>query len=117
MYPSAKQVALLIAVLLKRAAKTRARVSEKTVKALAGRTTLRSAFTTDLRAWLEDFGVLLVQLDRGGFALVTTAALEGAPTVLAKDFVHVERRELMAGTLQENALLAELGIADEEGED
>lgn len=48
MYPSAKQVALLTAVLLKRADKTRARVSEKTIKTLAGRTILRTAFTTDL---------------------------------------------------------------------
>jgi hypothetical protein len=117
MYPSSKQVALLIAVMLKRSGKTRARVSEKTVKTLAGRTTLRDAFTTQLRAWIEDFGVMLVRLDRGGFALVTIAALEGAPTVLARDYVRVERQALISGKLQESELLMELGIAGEEGED
>lgn len=117
MYPSAKQVALLAAVMLKRSEKSRARVSEKTIKHLAGRTTLRSAFTADLRAWLEDFGVLLVQLDRGGFALVAITALEGAPTVLSKNHVLEERKGLMSGNLDENKLLEELGIADEDVED
>lgn len=117
MYPSAKHVALLVAILLKRAEKTRARVSEKTIKNLAGRSTLRTAFTTDLRAWLEDFGVLLVQLDRGGFALVAIASLEGAPTVLSKNYVLEERRALISGEFDENKLLEELGIAGEEVED
>lgn len=117
MYPSAKQVALLAAVMLKRAEKSRARVSEKTIKNLAGRTTLRAAFITDLRAWLEDFGVLLVQLDRGGFALVAITSLEGAPTVLSKNYVLEERRALIAGNLAEDKLLEELGIAGEDVED
>ncbi|GGX23289.1 hypothetical protein [Undibacterium macrobrachii] len=117
MYPSSKQVALIIAVLFKRSEKTRARVSEKTIKSLARRTTLRSAFTSDLRCWLEDFGILLVQLDRGGFALVTIAALEGAPTILAKNYVKEERKALASGTLNEDTLFEELGITSEEDED
>ncbi|MES2130430.1 MAG: hypothetical protein V4463_24425 [Pseudomonadota bacterium] len=117
MYPSAKQVALLTAVLLKRSDKTRARVSEKTIKNLAGRTTLRTAFVADLRKWLEDFGVLLVQLDRGGFALTSIASLEGAPTILSKNYVLEERRALIAGSLGEDKLLDELGITGEEAED
>lgn len=117
MYPPAKQVALVMAVMIKRAEKTRARVSERTVKTLAGRNTLRDAFVFELRQSLEDFGVLLVRLDRGGFALVAISALEGAPTVLAKELVSAERKGLQAGTLDEQALLRELGLSGDYEQD
>lgn len=117
MYPSPRQAALLVALVLKRAEKTRARVSEKTVKLICGRTMLRDAFLYDLRRWLEDFGVLLVRLERGGFALVAVSALEGAPPILAKDHIAKERKALNAGKLGEQAVLVELGLADDNEEE
>ncbi len=53
MYPSPRQAALLVALVLKRVEKTRARVSEKTVKLICGRTMLRDAFLYDLRRWAK----------------------------------------------------------------
>jgi hypothetical protein len=117
MYPSPRQAALLIALQLKRAQKTRARVSEKTVKLICGRTMLREAFLYDLRRWLEDFGVLLVHLERGGFALVAISALEGAPPILAKGHIEKELKALKAGSLGEQAVLVELGLADDSEEE
>lgn len=60
---------------------------------------------------------MLVQLERGGFALVAITSLEGAPTILSKNYVLEERRALFAGKLDENQLLEELGIAGEADED
>jgi len=117
MYPSPRQAALLIALVLKRAAKTRARVSEKTVKLICRRVMLRDAFLSELRQWLEDFGVLLVRLERGGFALLAVSALEGAPPILAKDHIAKERKALKAGELDEQAVLVELGLADDSEEE
>ena len=117
MYPPPKEVALLMAVMLKRAEKTRARVSEKTVKTMAGRSALRDAFVFELRQSLEDYGVLLVRLDRGGFALVAISALEGAPTVVAKEHVSEERRALREGTLDTRAMLEELGLSADAEDD
>lgn len=117
MYPSPKQAALLIALMLKRAEKTRARVSEKTVKLICERSMLRDAFLYDLRRWLEDFGVLLVRLERGGFTLVAVSALEGAPPIFAKDSLAKERKALKAGKLDEQAVLAELGLIGDSEEE
>jgi len=86
-YPSVETVALRLAVLLKRTEKTRARVSEKTLRILSGRTTLRDSFVVSIRNALEDFGVVSVRLDRGGFALIATSALEGAPPALVKNLM------------------------------
>lgn len=86
-YPSTETVALRLAVLLKRTEKTRARVSEKTLRILSGRTTLRDSFVVSIRNALEDFGVVAVRLDRGGFALIATSALEGAPSALVKNLM------------------------------
>jgi len=80
-------VALRLAVLLKRTSKARARVSEKTLRLLSGRSTLREAFLSTVRAHLEDLNVTFVRLDRGGFALIATSALEGAPPALVKNLM------------------------------
>lgn len=117
MYPSPKQAALLIALVLKRAGKTRARMSEKTVKLICGRSILRDAFLHDLRRWLEDFGVLLVRLERGGFALAAISALEGAPPILAKDYIAKERKAFKSGKFDEQAVLTELGLAEDTEEE
>ncbi len=86
-YPSPETVALRLAVLLKRTEKTRARVSDRTLRILSGRTTLRDAFVISIRSTLEEYGVVAVRLDRGGFALIATSALEGAPPALVKNLM------------------------------
>lgn len=107
-YPSIETVALRLAVLLKRTDKTRARVSEKTFRILSGRTTLRDSFVVSIRNALEDFGVVSVRLDRGGFALIATSALEGAPPALVKNLMPDFRK------LTDDKLWSELDLPDNE---
>ena len=116
MYPDPRLVALLLAVMMSRAGKTRARISEKTIRVIASRTILRDAFIGSVRVWLEEFGVQMVRLQRGGFALVSIDALEGAPVILARNFISKERYEMLRGDLDEKALCDELGIS-RDGED
>ncbi|WP_186116280.1 hypothetical protein [Burkholderia gladioli] len=107
-YPSIETVALRLAVLLKRTTKTRARVSEKTLRILSGRTTLRDSFVISVRNALEDFGVVSVRLDRGGFALISTSALEGAPPALVKNLMPDFKK------LSDDKLWNELDLPDGE---
>lgn len=94
MYPSDTTVALRLAVLLKRSGKTRGRVSDKTMRLLAGRPKqLRVPLIARIRDRLDDLGISLMGLDRGGFALVASAALEGAPPMTAKSIMP-DRNEL-----------------------
>ena len=116
-YPAAQQVALLLALMQKRAERTRSRLSEKTLKNLASRTVLRDAFIYELRQALEDLGILLVRLDRGGFALVTISALDSARPILVREYVATERAALRDGSLDAQSLLAELGLSDGEDEE
>lgn len=113
-YPTADTVALLLAVLLHRSGKSRARISEKTLKNLSGRTRcLRDAFIAEVQGWAEEYGVIMVRLQRGGFALMSIEALEGAPAVMAKTFLADEHAQLKQGSLDTEALLEELGFGEE----
>jgi hypothetical protein len=81
MYRDYDHVALILAALLKKSGKTRLRISDKTFRIASGRrTAIRRALVEGVEGWLADFGVLLVALERGGFALVSSSALEGAPS-------------------------------------
>ena len=117
MYPSSESVALLLALLLKRAEKTRARISDKTLRSVSGRVTIRDAFIADVRSWLEEVGVMMVRLERGGYALVAISALEGAPPILGKDHIGTERQELSKGTLKLSAIWEELGFLNDSDEE
>ncbi len=110
-YPTPDTVALRLAVLLKRTEKTRARVSEKTLRILSGRSTLRDSFVIDLRNALEDLSVVSVRLDRGGFALIATSALEGAPPALAKNLMPEFKK------YTDDELWRELDLPDSEGDE
>jgi hypothetical protein len=77
---------MLLAVLYRRAAVTRARISETTIRKLSGRSQLRSVFITDLRDELDDLGFAFLEIERG-FALVPLSALNGAPSITAKKFL------------------------------
>lgn len=79
-----EQTAVLIATLLKRSEKKRARLSEKTIRVLSKRRTLRDAFKDELRTELDDLGIHLIQLNRGGFAVIAISALEGAEMITAR---------------------------------
>jgi hypothetical protein len=84
-YVKSLRVAMLLAVMLKRSGKTRARVSEKTIRILARRQVLRESFISEVKGDLEELDVIAVRLARGGFGLVAISALEGAPSLTAKE--------------------------------
>ncbi len=92
MYHTHEETAILIALLLKRFGKTRARVSRRIVKRVAGREQLRVRFLTMLEISLEDFGWRMFELESGGFGFVAMRALEGAERVNAKDLFRLEER-------------------------
>ena len=83
-------------------------LSDKTLRILSGRTTLRDAFVINMRSVLEEYGVVAVRLDRGGFALIATSALEGAPPALVKNLMPDFKR------LTEEELWNELELPDDE---
>jgi hypothetical protein len=114
MYPSPQTTALLLAVMLKRAGKTRARISEKTLRQVARRKTLRDAFVSEVHDRLEDFGIVGVSLERGGYAVVAISALEGAPVVTAREHLVVELKAQKDGKLSESKLWSELGLEYED---
>jgi hypothetical protein len=97
MRPNAEQTAVLIATLLHRSRERRARISERTVRILSRRRPLRDVFKEKLRAELDDLGIHLVQLERGGFGLIPTRALDGAPAITAKKYVLDEVKKVKKG--------------------
>ena len=92
---TAEETALLIACLMRRSGHKRARISERTIRLLSKRTYLRSAFLEPLKEQLEDTGLLLVEIDRGGYGLIYYSTLDGAPMITAKKLLpKSERRDV-----------------------
>jgi hypothetical protein len=116
LYRTARHTALFIALILKRSQKTRIRFGESTMRKLAERKKLRGAFVLEAQLAAMDVGVILVELNRGGFGAMWAAALDGAASVTAKSLVPLAERK----KLTEEKLLAELDLpapAEEEDED
>lgn len=81
------ETAVLVALLLNRSEQKRARVSEKTIRTLAKRKRLRISFLTMLREHLEDYSLVMIELDDGSWGLMPSRGLQGAPTITAKKFL------------------------------
>ena len=113
MHRTAEQTAILLALLFKRANTKRARISEKTIRVLSKRRSLRAVFLQGLRAALDDFGLHMIELERGGFGLIPVSALDGAQAILAKNYIS---NELKALKQQEKQNKSEKLYADFQGE-
>jgi hypothetical protein len=111
MYRPYNSIALVLSVLLARSGKTRIRISDKTFRIVSGRTTIREALVSSVRGLLEDYGVLMIRLDRGGYALVASSALEGAPSFTLKTTFPEWRRT------SDSEMADELGVEDPAEED
>jgi hypothetical protein len=94
MKQTTERTAVLVAALLKRSGQRRARISESTIRVLSKRKTLRDAFKERLRSELDDLGIHLVQLERGGFGVIPIRALNGAPAITAKRYLGDELKKL-----------------------
>jgi|GEM_PF-3068540 len=96
MYRTAQQTADLVAVILKRSEQTRARISTKTIKVLARRTNLRSAFVVELAGALADrHGWVMAELASGGYGVVQAKSLEAARAVTGRRWLTDEERRLI----------------------
>lgn len=84
---TAEETALLVALLLKRSEKNRARISRQTVLRLSKRSIIRTAFLNMLKNHLDDLGIILIELERGGYGIIPSTALEGAPAITAKRYM------------------------------
>lgn len=109
------ETATLLALLLHRFGKTRCRVSKKTFEVISQRARLHRSFIELVRVGLEDLGVVLFDLERGGFALVAASALEGAPPASSK-LITADLMQLRTGKMTFEDILTELGFDDEDEE-
>ncbi len=125
MHRTTEQTAVLLALLFKRANLKRARISEKTIRVLSKRRSLRAVFLQGLRAALDDFGLHMIELDRGGFGLIPVSALDGAQAILAKNYISEDlktlrqqekqnRQEKAFADLREEVAVGEENDTDEE---
>lgn len=107
---SAEQVCIILATMLKRQNQKRARISIKTLTNLCGGR-VRAAKIRELQTMLPDFGVALVELNRGGFAILEVEALSGAKSITLGIF---DPNEIANPDYEK--MYADLGIQDDEEE-
>ena len=103
-----EHIALTFAVAMKRAGRTRARISDKTFRLLSERKQVKGGLVRNAYDWLVQYGYVLIELNRGGFGIAAVSALEGAPALKLGDALP-EWREL-----SKEELLAELEGADDD---
>jgi hypothetical protein len=118
-YMSASDTALLLATMLHRSERTRARISDQTLRVVSRRTTLKAAFRTSVVEWAAEFGLIMYPLEqRGGYGLLKATSLEGAPPLRSGQLIRDELRTFRTtSTIDQEALYAELGLQEEEAED
>lgn len=79
---TAEETALLVALMFERSGKRRARVSAKTLERLSGRERLRSSFVARVQEALGDqANILMTEIDRSGFGLLSFSSLAGAEAI------------------------------------
>ena len=94
MQRTVEHIAILVALLFKRANAKRARVSERTIRVLSRRKSLRVAFLDSLNKAVDDLGLHMIELERGGFGLIPVSALDGAQAILAKNYISDDLKRL-----------------------
>lgn len=91
---TAEETALLVALLFQRSGLKRARVTAKTIRLLGKRKRVRNAFVELLDEYLDGYGLVMIELDRGGYGILPTSALDGAPVIQAKKFLAGELSQM-----------------------
>lgn len=109
--------ALLIALLFKRSGKTRARLSTATVKRLSKRKHLRVAFIEKLVQDLDDLGIIFLEVERGGYGVISSSALNGAPAITAKKYLKEDLTKLNRGEIDFDDIFFELDPEQDVDED
>ncbi len=119
MIRTAEETALLIALLLKRSTQKRARVSINTIRRISKRKHIRGAFIEMLDNHLDSLGVILVEIDRGGYGLIPSSVLDGAPAITAKKYLTQDLDKLKSKKINFDDIRTELDedIGFDEDED
>lgn len=74
---SSHAAAILMGMFIDRG-KARMRISRRTLKRIGRRKRLKEGFEREIREWLEEFGLVLVDLNEGkGYCIVKMTALSG----------------------------------------
>lgn len=107
----------MIALLQKRAEVKRARISGRTIRIISKRRTLRTAFLETLGRELDDLGIHMVELERGGFGIILVSALDGAPVILAKRYLKDDLKMLKRNEAAFTKFRSEIEQDTEESED
>lgn len=87
---SADQTAVLIAIAFQRSKQNRTRLSHKSFLRVACRTRTTAAFTVDVMNHIAEYGIVMVELDTGGYGLLYSRALCGARSIPASNFLTEE---------------------------
>ena len=112
---TARDTAVILAVMLKRSGQTRARVSAAAVKVLSKRHLLRAGFIIGLAEEMEDLAWIFFELRGGGFGAIQTKALEAAKPVTPMRWLNdAERKALRLGTLDVGELATEVSPEEDE---
>lgn len=81
---TSEETAVILAALLKKAEVTRARISDKTIKLVSGRSRLEESFRVNLNNDISEYDYIIIRLGSGGQAAIKISSLEAAKTVTAK---------------------------------
>lgn len=113
-FPS-DETAVILATMMHRAEMTRARVSDKTIRLVSGRTRVEGSFRVRLNEDMAELGFVIVPLESGGQAVVKISALEAAKTLTAsKVLSELELKDLKRGTLDVGRLRSQLDEGNDE---
>lgn len=110
-----QETAILLAVLFRRSGLARVRVSETTIRLLSDRRLLKSSFIADVNDRLADYGIYLIELDTGGYALISAKSLEGAKTATVKRLMPDELDDIRDGLPLDFKKLDKEASDDEDG--
>lgn len=115
--PTAEQSALLLALMFKRSnVASRIRISEKTLRRVAGRKNLRLTFLGSLVEELDDLGYAMLQIEVG-WSLIRLDQLNGAQAVTASKYLADELAARKRGVDVYDQVRMELGLDSEESDD
>lgn len=105
---TSEETALLIALLFKRSQQRQARLSVDTIRCLSRRKHIRSAFLGILAGHLDDLGLILMEIDGGGFGVIASDALSSAPVITVKEYLRDEIDKLNRGEIDLNGVRDQL---------
>lgn len=87
---NAQQTAALIATAFIRSRQHRVRLSFKSFQRLAAKSIITAAFTVEVMQCAAEYGVVMVEINTGGFGLMYANALIGARSMPAANFLTEE---------------------------